>query len=82
MARPRSNVTVTVAGGPNCKHLERLDSDGHVGVCVHCGRRLPGNVGKPVFILTAGSFAVVEPQPCIIRLTTGIDPNAVEDVPL
>ena len=44
--------------------------------------RLPGNVGKPVFILTAGSFAVVEPQPCIIRLTTGIDPNAVEDVPL
>ena len=37
MARPRSNVTVTVKGDATCKHLERLDQDGHVGVCIHCG---------------------------------------------
>jgi len=38
MARPRNNTKITIEGNPNCKHLERLDSNGHVGVCARCGR--------------------------------------------
>ena len=38
MARPRSNTRVTVEGDSNCKHVERLDKDGHKGICSRCGR--------------------------------------------
>lgn len=38
--------------------------------------RLPENVGKPVFVLKAESFALVELPPCSFTETAGIAPKA------
>lgn len=40
--------------------------------------RLPENVGKPVFVLKAESFALVELPPCIFTETSGVAPKPDE----